>query len=77
MKKQWIIPAVIFFALIHAYLCLAVTEAASTKPKLWSPNDLVQITVAKGDFLFNICKKFWIARTGEGDRPDQPPEESA
>ena len=58
MKKQWIRPAVIFIALIHFFLFAAASEAASTTPKTWSPSDLVQITVAKGDFLINICKKY-------------------
>ena len=56
MKKKC--TFLIGFLLLIAQLFLfgAVTKAAAAKP---SPKaDLVQLTVAKGDYLINICKQY-------------------
>lgn len=56
MKKRWIL--LIGFLLVITQLSLfgAVTKAAAAKPS--SKADLVQLTIAKGDYLINICKQY-------------------
>lgn len=56
MKKRWIFLAGFIFLMAQPFPCVAAAKAASAKSS--SSQETVQLTIAKGDYLINLCKQY-------------------